>query len=866
MTLQAGTRLGPYEILAPLGAGGMGEVYRAKDDRLGREVAIKVLPEAFSSDPLRLARFEKEARSASGLNHPNIVTIYDVGHADGITYIAMELVNGATLGELLAGGSLPIKKLMQIAPQVGEGLARAHEAGILHRDLKPENVMVTRDGLIKILDFGLAKPTPTMLGGPQDSERPTMTLVGVVVGTVGYMSPEQASGKPLDFRSDQFAFGLILYEMVTGKRAFQKETAVDTLAAIIRDEAPPIAASHPQTPAPLRWIIERCLAKEPRQRYSSSDDLARDLVSLRDHLSEASSGDAFATGERLPRLLAPGWRRHLRIPLVLGLLAAGALAGRVLWNAASSPPPLFHRLTFRRGSVSSARFAPDGQTIIYSAAWDGARKPQLYSVRVESPESQRLTLPEGQVESISSAGEMLVLNLLHFETGFASTGTLSQAPLSGSTPRELLEDVGDADWGPGKSLAVVRAPRWHYRLEFPVGKVLYETTGWISSPRVSPGGDSVAFFDHPVFGDDRGSVAMVDRSGKRKTLSSGWESEQGIAWSPSGKEIWFTATQAGSARGLFAVTTSGRQRAVATTPSGMKLQDIARDGRVLFIQDATRMGLLGLLTGETKERDLSGLDSSVEPYLSADANMTVFTEQSESGGSGYSVYLRKFDAPAPVRLGEGAAMALSPDGKWVLTCLVRTIPPQMMLLPTGPGEPRTLPKDTIDHWSGDFGAFFPDGKRIVFAGNEAGRPPRTFVQDIAGGAPHAITPEGVVARLLSPDGQSLVVRTAEQKFALAPLDGGPARTIPGLQPADKPLRWAADGRSLFVESTEKELTARVFRVDVATGRRDTWRELVPADPAGITLFESSAISADGKTILFSYVRELSELYSAQGLK
>ncbi|MGZ6970699.1 MAG: hypothetical protein ACXVID_03470, partial [Thermoanaerobaculia bacterium] len=530
-------------------------------------------------------------------------------------------------------------------------------------------------------------------------------------------------------------------------------------------------------------------------------------------------------------------------------------------------PPSFKRLTYGRGPVWSARFAPDGHMIVYSASWDGALESRLYSVRAESPESLRLALPAGRVESVSSNGEMLILKLLQFSRGYARIGTLSQAPLSGSAPRDLLEDVGHADWSPdGSAIAVVRAPQWRYRLEFPAGKVLYETTGWISHPRISPKGDAVAFLDHPVFGDDRGSVAIVDRSGKKTTLSTGWESEQGVSWSASGEEIWFTATPAGNARALYAVTVSGRQRSVATTPSGMTLQDISRAGRVLFVQVNARRGFLGLLPGETKERDLSGPEWSYGPILSEDGKTAVFTEQGEAGGPGYSVYLRKLDGSAPVRLGEGVAFALSPDGKWVLTCLLRSTPPSMVLLPTGAGEPRTFPKDAIDHSSGTVAAFLPDGKRIVFVGNESGRPPRVFVQDLQGGAARPVTPEGVIATLVSQDCKSLVIRMPEGGLALAPLEGGPSRPILGLEPGDNPLRWAENGRALFVGSTKRGFPARVFRVNAATGRREVWKELMPGDPAGITILAPAAISADGKTILFNYHQALSELYVAEGLK
>src|SRR5688572_10673027 len=288
MSLQTGTRLGLYEILTPLGAGGMGEVYRARDTRLGREVAIKVLPTALASDPERLKRFEREARSASSLNHPNIVTIYEIGSSHSVSYIAMELVAGESLRAKLADGALPIRRLVQIGTQVAEGLAQAHAAGIGHRDLKPDNVMVTPDRLVKILDFGLAKLMPARSDRTQAPTVSGATEEGVVLGTVGYMSPEQAIGGTIDFRSDQFSFGSILYEMATGRRAFQRGSAPQTLTAIIQEEPEPIAALNPKVPAHLRWIVERCLAKEARSRYAATEDLARDLATVRDHLSEAT--------------------------------------------------------------------------------------------------------------------------------------------------------------------------------------------------------------------------------------------------------------------------------------------------------------------------------------------------------------------------------------------------------------------------------------------------------------------------------------------------------------------------------------------------------------------------------------------------
>ncbi|HEY3123469.1 MAG TPA: serine/threonine-protein kinase, partial [Thermoanaerobaculia bacterium] len=465
MDLPPGSRLGPYEVLAPIGAGGMGEVYRARDTRLGREVAIKVLPSELSSDPDRLSRFEQEARSASALNHPNIVTIHDIGRADDVAYIAMELVEGKTLREVLLPGSLSTKQILRIGVQAAEGLARAHSVGIVHRDLKPENLMIARDGLVKILDFGLAKlsmPESGVLSAAPTVAR-AQTQPGSVLGTVGYMSPEQASGQPVDFRSDQFSLGSILYEMAAGRKAFQRETAVDTLSAILHEEPAPIASINPQAPAPLRWIVERCLAKDPEERYASTRDLARELETVRDHLSEAGvSGEAAIVVAR-PRRSRPAALLLLLIPLAAALSGAFLLGKR----AARTPPPSFRRLTFRRGTVNSARFAPDGQTIVYDAAWE--KNPlEIFSSRLDSPESRALGLGAA-LFSVSSAGEMAVA-VAPRRNPFGAVGTLARAPVAGGAPREILRDVSWADWSPdGKALAVVREVPGMNRLEYPPG-------------------------------------------------------------------------------------------------------------------------------------------------------------------------------------------------------------------------------------------------------------------------------------------------------------------------------------------------------------------------------------------------------------
>ena len=861
MTLSAGTHLGPYEILSPLGAGGMGEVYRARDERLKRDVAVKVLPASYSADRDRLRRFEQEAQAAGVLNHPNITAVYDIGSHEGAPYLVQELLEGETLRSELAGGRFSPRRAIDYATQIARGLSAAHDKGIVHRDLKPDNVFVTRDGRVKILDFGLAKLTqPEDRSGPL-TNLPTAsagTEPGVVMGTLGYMSPEQVKGAPAGPVSDIFAFGAILYEMLSGHRAFRGDSAGETMAAILKEDPPELSATNQQVTPGLDRIVRHCLEKNPERRFQSASDIAFDL--------EALSGSG-ASGPRVPASTAARLRRP-----ILGAAAAVAiallalLAGRKILKAPAASPPSFHRLTYRRGFVTSARFAPDGHTVFYSANWDGAEASQLFSVRTESPGSLSLDLPGGQVESISSSGEMLILSDVLFSTGYSHRGVLRKAPLSGGAARDLFEDIVGADWSPdGRSIALVRAPGWRHLLEFPAGRVLSETAGWISHPRVSPSGDAVAFLDHPQFGDDAGAVALVDRNGKKTTLSGGFSTIQGLAWSPSGEEIWFTASDSGSSRALYAVTRAGRRRLIARTPGVQTLEDISADGRVLLKHSIDRIGLVGL-GADSKPRSLSWLDWSRGPILSDDGETMVFTEEGEGGGAGYSIYLRRTDGSPAVRLGEGAGLALSPDGKWVLAALVQPSPAQLILLPTGAGEPRPLPKDSINHGSVR-AAFFPDGRRIVFVGSDPGHGRRAWIQDLDGGKARPITPEGVVGTVISPDGRFVAARGADHKLALYPVEGGQARPIDGLEPNDQLLRWSADQNFLFTGSgVRRTLVARIHRLDLSTGRRELWKEFTLPDSTGVAGITCSAITPDGKAFVFTFSQQLSDLYVVDGLK
>jgi serine/threonine protein kinase/Tol biopolymer transport system component len=853
MPLAAGTKLGPYEIQSQLGAGGMGEVYRARDTRLGRDVAIKVLPQALAQNTERLERFEYEARLLSTVNHPNILAIHDVGREGDVHYLVSELLEGQTLRERMNGGSLSQRRVTEYAVEMARGLAAAHEKGVVHRDLKPDNVFITRDNRIKILDFGLAKQAIVESGHAAESATmtgPTPTQPGTVMGTVGYMSPEQVRGQVVDHRSDIFSFGAILYEMVSGTRAFKGDTGVETMNAILKEDPPELSETGLNVMPGLDRIVRHCLEKEPGLRFQSARDLTFDLESL----STASSATRAVVAPRTAR----SWLRNpLVVAVPLSLLAVAAFwAGRATHK---SPAPLFTRLTFRGGHVSAARFSPDGHTVIYSAAF-GNDSLQLYTTRPDAPQSRELGLKNSSVLAVSKKDE-LAITLNHIQpVANAGGGTLARLPLTGGSPRELSEKVNSADWAPdGDSIAFAVLTGTTVNLEYPQGHDLYETQGWIDDVRVSPDGNSVAFIDHPIRWDSLGTVMMVDRQGKRRALTENFADVRGLAWAPSGKEIWFTASNVHLSSNLFAVDLSGHERLVWATAGGVVLQDIAPDGRVLFIRENRRRGIAGLFPGHDSEIDLSWQDWSLLTRISPDGKWIFFSEEGDGGGQHYSAYMRATDGSPAIRLGDGSPYGISPDMKWVAS-VIPGQPQQLWILPTRAGEPKNLSRPGFDY---DYAIWLPDGKNLLVSGREPGKPTRTYLTTMESGVLKPITPDGVFA-LPTPDGKELMSRAGDF-VTFYPVDGGAPRKVKAKTP-ELNLPYSGGTGRYAIGSEEPGIPLKLYRYDTETGERKPWRELVPADRAGVYTAAQFDITPDERYYAYSYVRDLSDVYLVEGLR
>jgi eukaryotic-like serine/threonine-protein kinase len=843
-----GQLFGHYRIIEKIGSGGMGEVFRARDERLNRDVALKIIKPAFSDNPDHLRRFEQEARAAAALNHPNIIAIYDVGYEGKTPYIVSELLRGKDLRARLGDGPFPLNDGVGYAVQIVNGLTAAHDHHIVHRDLKPENLFLTRDGRIVILDFGVAKLMP-----PDDEQQlenaPTRTKAGAVIGTAAYMSPEQHRSQGVDHRSDIFGFGAIFYEMLTGHRAFRGGSDIDTTMAVMREQPAEADLEAANVPVGCREIIKHCLEKDADRRFQCANDLAYAL--------QAFSGYTPTHAEvKSPKFGVLPW----------ALAVALAVALAIRWFLVTPAPlvhPTYTRVSFEAGTVFAARFASGGQSIVYGAAWDG--KPvRLFSTVGNSFPPQALEFADANLLGVSPSNELaLALHGTHNGQMETIDGMLARAPLAGGSPKEVLANVRWADWDKAGGLAVVNYANGHSRLEYPIGKVLYETSGWISNIRFSPQADKIAFLNHPKLWDQRGTVCVVDLAGKVSTLTQVWESEQGVAWRPDGKEIWFTAVKSGNNLNLMAVDLDGKMRLLLDLPIGFTLQDIAPDGRVLVALNEKRLALAFSTLSSAGDTELSWHDWNIAKDISPDGKLVLFEDASEAAGSEYAVAIRNIDGSAPTRLGDGSAGGLSPDGQWAISISAEHAA-KITLLPVGPGQPRPVDVQGLEEITTGWARFLANGKQILVNGNEKGHGKRCYVLSVDGGKTTAVTPEGVTCGPSSPDSRFLIGVDSNSAMAIYPFDGGPARSIPNLESGFRAIQWSQDGSVIFGYKPG-ELPSKIYKVEIATGKETMVHQLRPSAQAGIVIVTPVVVSRDGSRFAYSFNQALSTLYLISGL-
>jgi len=853
MPLAQGIKLGPYEIVAPLGAGGMGEVYRARDTRLGRTVALKTLPEAFADDPGRRHRFEKEARILAALNHPNILAVFDVGTDGGTFFLVSELLDGQTLRARIAEGPLPLRKAVEYALQIARGLTAAHRSGIFHRDLKPENIFITTDDRLKILDFGLAKQVD--LARVKSDGAVTFdalkTTTGVLMGTPCYMAPEQVRAQEVDHRADIFNFGTIFYEMVSGKRAFKGDSSLEIMNAILKQEPPDLSEKRLGVSSSLQRIIRRCMEKKSEQRFQCASDLAFAIEALSD---VPSSTDQVKAPVR-------SYKSRLMAALIAAVVVGAGLF-RLGIRVGNNPVPLFRPLFFGPGYISSARFTPDGGSVVFSAAFYG-RPREIFSTRLDGHSWRSMDLPPADILGIARNGKMAVSLGAHNFLQWMTLGTLGEAPLSGGPPREILDDVCDADITPdGKEYAIVRCGENVQNLEFPIGHVLFRTNGWISQPRISPRGDDVAFLEHPLAGDDRGYISLVDTSGNKKRLTGEWLSEFGVAWSKSSKEIWFSSSSEAGPQELRAVTRSGHQRIITSTVNDVALHDISNDGSVLLANVRVSTEIDIGHKGSSSDRLLELPDEHVNIVgLSYNGKVVALGASGAGSGRDYSTLVMTEDMAEAVRLGDGDPSGISPDGKWILS-VMPSQPSRLVLYPTGTGEARPIDISPV-HVLNAVSNWTSDGSTILFTGADGDEPPRAYLLNTKSGVTRPITPPGTSDAIISPDGQHVIARNSSNKFAVYSVSGGEPGSVEGLAIDEFPIQWDIFNRKLYVWN--RKLPAKIFLLDITTGARVLWLEITPEEVSGL-LYGEVIITPDGRSYGYRYRRVLTDLFLAEGLR
>jgi Tol biopolymer transport system component len=802
----------------------MGEVYRATDAALYRDVALKILPTALINDESRLLRFEQEARATAALHHPNIVTIHDFGTSDSVPYLVTELLEGESLADVLGRGPVPLRRSLAWAVQILRGVAAAHARGIVHRDLKPANIFLLGDGTLKILDFGLAKVAHAM-GSAHDAPTARISEDGMIFGTIGYMSPEQLRSESADARSDIFSFGVVLYEMLTGRVPFARDTTAETISAILNDDAPRL--DTPPFPAALASTLLHCLEKNREARFHSAHDLALHM----ELIDVGASGPAAAVAMTAPA--------H----------------------------PKIAQVTFRRGSVAQARFAPDG-SIVYGASWND-QPLELFVSHRGMPEARALGI-NGSIHAVSRNGELALSLGRSSELSFLASGTLARVAIAGGVPRPIAKDVNEADWSPdGRQLAVARRSEHGFQIEYPIGHRIYESPWWISDMRVSPDGREIAFIEHPFAGDNFGSVKVVDLHGRAESLTDDLYIAWGLAWNPSTGEIWYSGVpkqvEEGHNVSVYAVSRGREPREVFSTLGGTFLHDIAPDGTLLVAHQTPRRNIVGHVDGEDVDRDLSWFDWSFPMRLSNDGKTLLFEEQGIANGGKNTFYLRDTRGGPVVRLDEGRGRDLSSDGEHVLA-LSNDKPERVMLVPTGAGATREIPVRGVDRFL--TARFLPGEKDLLLLGSCGDEEARFWRVDAEGGDARVLS-EAVGGSwfylAISPDGGHVVSINASQVPFIYSTDGAtPARPVPGAEAGDLPVHWPKDDEILVCRRDSQK--SDVYAIDLTTGARGFVRTMRPPDAAGVEGVFPILYASASDSYVFGYKLLLTSLFVVSGLR
>ena len=834
---------GTYRIDGELGGGGMSRVFVAEEIALGRQIVLKVLAPDLAH-AMSAERFEREVRVAARLQHPHIVPLLAAGRAGDTLYYTMPLVEGESLRSRLdQHGELPVPEAARLFREVADALAYAHREGVVHRDIKPDNILLSHRHAM-VTDFGVARAVSEAVAGA------TLTHTGMAVGTPAYMAPEQAAAGHTDHRADIYALGLVAFEMLAGYPPFSGATPQALIAAHMTQVPRRVTEIRPSVPAELAAIVHRCLEKRPADRYQD----AAELVAALDRLAPSLMVERPTITRR--RLLVSG--------AALGLVAVGFGAGFAVFRGRRRETPSYRRLTFRRGMIRTARFGPDFKTIYYGALWDGD-VCRVYTARPESPESSPLGLPPAAPLAVSSSGELALALGAHYR-GIMTYGTLARVPLSGGAPREIQEDVKYADWTrDGRELALVRRVGAQDVLEFPAGSVVAKPDapdGGFSFARVSPRDDAVAAFELSARSRLFGRVVVVDRAGVRRAVSARYANVFGLAWRDD--EVWFTAADELPLfrNTIYAMNGSGDVRIVARVPGNTSLHDIAPDGGMLIARTDDRSGIAVRAPGDSVERDFSWLDASVLADISRDGRQILFHENGVGGGPRGSTYLRGTDGSPAVRLGDGVARALSPDGHWALVQVGGA--PHFDVIPTGAGEALRLERRGLTFLEA---RWLPNGRDVLVRARAAKGVAHLYVVDVRGTAVRQVTPDGWevgdTGWAVSPDGAMLAL-SREQQVELFPIGGGTSRRVPLVTERSRVVGWIESG---LLVSADPASGGAVFRVNPATGQRDAWANISAQDPAGIMNLDLSTLvtTPDGRAYGHSWHRAISDLYLVEGL-